>query len=450
VASRPVFEARMTQAEALMWRLDADPTLSGTFGNVMILDRMPDMSALERRLGQAAVVIPRLRQRVVSASAPWALPEWVDDPEFELGFHLRRVRLARPGGRRLLFELATRVVADPFERTRPLWQIVVVEPWRGTTAAVIEKLHHSVGDGEAGVAFATEFLDLERHPAPRPEPEPWHPRHAAIEGLDQPTGPLATAAGLLVGSEPGGPSPTGSAVMAAVTQLADLGRALSPLWTQRSLRRHLEGIQVPLDDLREAARALGSTLHSAVLCAAAEAAGAYHRQYQVPVDALRAAMPVSTRGDSSPTNAFSLARVEVPTGPMDLVDRLSMITAAARQARQVSRATPVEALASLSGLLPTTALTRLAKWQTGSVDFTVSSLRGAPVPVYLAGAEVVANHPLGPLAGTAFNLTAMSWGPRLDVGVHVDPQAVEDPALLVRELKRALTQLVRAGRTRRA
>ncbi len=112
MAGLPRFDRRMSDAEGLMWRLESDPTLSSTFGNVTILDRPPDMSILRRRLTIAAGAIPRLHQRVqpsaMSRVSPlWAPPSWVDDADFDLDFHMRRVALAPPGSLRQLLDLAT-------------------------------------------------------------------------------------------------------------------------------------------------------------------------------------------------------------------------------------------------------------------------------------------------------------------------------------------------------
>jgi diacylglycerol O-acyltransferase len=101
----------------------------------------------------------------------------------------------------------------------------------------------------------------------------------------------------------------------------------------------------------------------------------------------------------------------------------------------------MEALAALASALPTSVITRLARQQSQTVDFATSNVRGTPVPVFVAGAEVLANYPIGPMAGVAFNLTLLSHVGSLDMGLHVDADAIDDPALLRRCLERAFKEL---------
>src|SRR5215210_3216860 len=119
------FERRMTDAEALIWNLEKDPYLSSSFANVTILDQPIDFERFRARIDAAVDVIPRLRQRVSPMLGRLAPPMWTDDPDFDLDFHVRRVALPPPGTERQLFDLATLIANDPYDRTRPLWEFVV-------------------------------------------------------------------------------------------------------------------------------------------------------------------------------------------------------------------------------------------------------------------------------------------------------------------------------------
>jgi WS/DGAT/MGAT family acyltransferase len=441
------FPGRMSEAEALLWRLDADPALSGTFGNITMLDRAPDWERFRRRLQYAASVIPRLRQRVHQGPTPLVPPSWVDDPDFDPDFHVRRVALPRPGSPAQLLELVANTLLDPFDRTRPLWQVTVVEGLRGGRAAVIEKLHHSVADGEVGMRFALEIMDLERDaPGPTidsdhqeagtPAPPTDAPSDPDRSGVDAPTSLPAFAD--LVADAAG-------SIRSAVAQLTDLESARSTLWTARSLRRRIEIVSVPLERVLGPARRLGGTLNTAMLTAVADAAGAYHRDLDHPVEALRATMAVSTRTDSSGTNAFTLARLTVPTDRMPIARRFALVHAEATRVRAIAESAPLERLAVVAGVLPTAVVTRIARQQSRTVDFGISTLRGAPVPVYIAGAKVTANHPIGPLVGTALNATAMSSDTSIDIGLHIDGAAIVEPDRLRRRLVEAFRRLERGA-----
>lgn len=458
----PQFDHKMSDAEGLMWRLEKDPHLASTVANITILDRAPDLDQLLRRMERATHVVPRLRQRVQSVPANLTPPIWVDDPEFDLHYHVRRVALPKPGSMRQLLDLASLVAADPFDRTRPLWQFVVVEGLRGGKAALIEKLHHAIADGETGVQLSLQFLDFERD---APEPPPIDPdviEHAAQTasqpvshdllrdlvngGLRMPLGLLRQIRDLLADptSIPEAGTAAADTIRGLMTQLTDVEQARSPLWTARSLQRRIEVVQASFDDTRAAARRLGGTLNTAFLTAAAEAAGRYHRELGSPVDELRASMAVSTRTASSGANAFTLARMLVPTGDMAIDERFAAIDAATSAAREASTTASLDSLAAFAATLPTSVITRIARQQAQTVDFATSNVRGAPMPLYLAGAQLLANHPVGPLGGVAFNLTLLSYHHSLDMGVNIDRVAVAEPERLQRLLQRAFRDLTRA------
>jgi len=462
MARPPQFDRKMTDAEGLMWRLDKDPLLSGTIGNITILDRPPDFDRLRRRLDRAAIAVPRLHQRVQPAPVNLAPPMWVEDPHFDLDYHVRHVALPKPGSMRQLLDYATLLCMDPFERTRPLWQFVVVDGLRGGRSAFIQKLHHTVTDGISGLRISMQFLDLERNapeppPLERTEPEADQDdtpgpsatdalRDVLAGGLRLPLGVLRQLKDLLADPAQirGASFAAADTIKGVVSQLSDVDSARSPLWTTRSLRRRLETLQVPLDDVKAASTRLGGTLNTAFLTAAADAAGAYHRQLDEPIDQLRASMAISTRTESSGSNAFTLARMLVPTGDMTVAERFSIIDEQTSAARASSATASLETLAAVASALPTSLVTRLARQQAQTVDFATSNLRAAPVPVFVAGAQALANYPIGPTAGVAFNLTTMSYLGSMDMGVNIDAGAVAEPERLLNTLKQSFARLVRS------
>ena len=230
-----------------MWRLEKDPHLSSTFANIMLLDRAPDMARLRRRLEAATRAVPRLRQRVRPTPGGFSPPVWVEDHEFDIDYHLRHIALPRPSSVRHLLDVATQIVSDPFDRNRPLWQFTVVQGVRGR-AAIIEKLHHTIADGERGVELSLSFLDFERDArepgdietetrgeARQPD-EPSTPglvRDALIGGLRFPLGVMKQVSNMV--ADPAQvPSTTAAFSRTArsiVSQLAETDSARSPLWS---------------------------------------------------------------------------------------------------------------------------------------------------------------------------------------------------------------------------
>lgn len=462
VEGLPEFDRRMSDAERLMWRLDRDPHLTSTFANISILDRPMDVDRFLRRVSLATTMVPRLRQRVQEAPGGLIAPTWVDDPHFCVADHVRRIALPRPGSTAQLTALAALIAADPFDRTRPLWQFWIVEGLKGGRSALIQKLHHTVADGEGSVALAMAYLDLERE---APEPEmPDMPPGTAETGTDGDyagrdivrdlvTGSLRLPLGLLRQIRELVTDPTqlpevsatlADTVRGVMSQLSEVDRARSPLWVNRSTRRHLEVLRAPFSETKAAARRLGGTLNTAFMTLAADAAADYHERMGQPVESLRASMAVSTRTEGSGANAFGLVRLLVPTGAMPIAERFAAIDEAAFAARAGTRSESLDAIATIATSLPATVVNRLARVQAQTVDFATSNVRGAPVPVYVAGAQLLENYPIGPLVGVAFNLTLLSYHGSLDMGLHVDPAAVGDPAMLRRCLERAVKRLLAA------
>lgn len=456
------FDSKMSDAEAMMWRLDKDPYLSSTFANLSVLDRAPDFDRLRRRMERASHSIVRLRQRVQSVPANLTPPQWLDDPDFDIDYHVRRISLPSPGSMRQMLDLATLITNDPFDRTRPLWQFVVIEGLEGGRAVLVEKLHHTIADGEGSVQLSLQFFDFERD---APEPTPVTPPEGMHEQADfVPTdlwrdvlaGPLKLPLALVkqirdLISDPSQVPTAGAATLDTVKtligQVADLEPARSPLWIQRSLRRRADVLQVPFHDARRAARALGGTLNTFLLTAASDAAGAYHRELGSPIEHLRASMAISTRAkDSDSANAFSLARMVVPTGEMPLEERFALIHEITLEAARGSVSNALNAIAAVAGSLPTAVITRLARLQSQTVDFATSNVKGTPIPVYVAGSQIMSNFPIGPLAGVAFNLTLLSHVGSLDMGLNMDARAVQRPELLTESLSRSFDRLIDLAR----
>ncbi|CAN5780784.1 wax ester/triacylglycerol synthase family O-acyltransferase [soil metagenome] len=458
---------RMSDAEALLWRLEKDPYLSSTFGTVSILDRAPDADRLRARLDQAVLHVPRLRWRVQPGASDFGAPVWADDPDFDVDSHVRRIALPKPGNMRQLLDLATLLVLDPFDRTRPLWQFVIIEGLRGGKAALLTKMHHTITDGEGGVRMSMQYLDLERDataslagatPTPRPDDESPSPGDSPLGGVRSflessarlPLSVMKQVRELLAdpASIPHASAAAVDTVRSIVAQLSDSDAARSPLWTERSMRRRVEVARVPLAVTKDAACRLGGTLNTAFITAAAEAAARYHAEHDAPVDELRASMAISMRhgGDSAAANSFSLARMLVPTGDMPIGERFTRISDIAATARAVIASASLEHLATLTSALPTSFVTRLARQQAQTVDFATSNVRGAPVPVYIAGAKLTENYAIGPLAGVAFNMTMLSYDGSLDVGINTDAAAVDDPARLAKLVEQAFRRLHRAAR----
>ena len=201
----------------------------------------------------------------------------------------------------------------------------------------------------------------------------------------------------------------------------------SELWTRRSGGRYFVTAQMPLSAAGAAAKARGGTINDLYVTALADAAIAYHAERGTEPRSVAMSFVRSTRtGTNAGGNAFVPIKVRAPGHGADSTDRF----AALREAMAPDADTDepgLGAISTLAGLVPTPALSRLGRDQGSRIDVVTSNLRGAPVPLYIAGAKVEAAYPIGPVAGAACNATTMSNNGVLDVGIMIDPAAIDDP-----------------------
>ncbi|HTN99108.1 MAG TPA: wax ester/triacylglycerol synthase domain-containing protein, partial [Microthrixaceae bacterium] len=255
--------------ESIMWEMERDPRLASTFSNLSILDRAPDRNLFRRRMQRALKIVPRLRQRVVTSSVPWELPHWVEDPDMDLDHHLRWIDLGGNASRQELNELTATLSRDPLDRERPLWQFIVIEGLADGRAAMLQRLHHTITDGEGGIRLSVEFLDFERTPPEPPEPDPngavptaraarspkaprppkdtERPKDAQGNEPNDKAGPSISAASLVAA----GPAAVSNlfGVARSTARQALVGKRRSTIWTERSLGRWFGTTTLSLEDV---------------------------------------------------------------------------------------------------------------------------------------------------------------------------------------------------------
>src|SRR5437870_3698999 len=308
-------DERLSDTEALMWSIERDPLLRATFLTVTFLDRPPDVARFRRRMAHVAARIPRLRQRIDGR-------QWVDDPDFDLDYHVRHIALPPPGTERHLLDDAARDYEHAFDPARPLWQLTVVDGLEGDRAALLSDMHHTVTDGVGGVRMSAMFLDVERDAPDEPTLDPGPPKETAAASVAE---SVRRAVGELVDTVR---DPVGT-VYSIGNQLLVVDGSRSPLWQgRRSLGRRFDALRVDLEAAREAAHRLGGTLNDLYVTGVVRGLGAYHRSRGVPVEQLRMSMPISTRSDKSAGgNAFTPMRVLVPTHVADPVEQFRAVQA---------------------------------------------------------------------------------------------------------------------------
>jgi WS/DGAT/MGAT family acyltransferase len=457
------FSERMSDHEALMWNIEKDPWLNPSGSALTILDQPVDMDRFRRQLRYGVSKLPRLYQRVVPGLGRISTPAWAPDPEFDFDFHLREMVLPAPGTERQLFDLVAHLASEPMDRTRPLWKFVVISGLDDGRGAIWSIFHHAISDGIGQIRMAEMYQQLSRDEADHPEVDlegivaAACAEHDAKEsGGDQASSLVNTATRSLthlarrqigVGRRALGEvmlwpvdpdravhkvTDTIGATKHTVGQLRGSGNETpggSPLWKQRSRHRHLEYVSVPLEPLKAAAKSVGGSINDAFIAGLTDAAVDYHRARGVDVDAFNTSFVLSTRTDSKVGgNAFTPVLIQVSGEQRTPAERIREVHEATERAREsASSGGGMSGLASVANLLPTSVVTKAARDQAAKIDFATSNLRGAPFELFCAGGKVLASIPLGPVAGTAANITALSYNGHFDMGIFLDPVAIDDP-----------------------
>ena len=454
-------ERGMTATESMMWHIEADPWMSPSGGSITIFDRPLDVPRLRRLITNAVGSVPRLRQRVVEPATPLGTPHWTTDHELDLDWHVRHIGAPGDGTLRDLLDWTAPWLQDPYDRTRPLWQYVAIDKLADGRGALAMKLHHVVTDGYGAVRLAGAYTakrpdaddpietDVAALLAAETELPPGlaeQVRGVMAEALRVPAGATRAIADAL-----GHPERLG----ALRKQLDDLTRtasdtmhgAGSTLWATRSRRRQLQALSVPFDAAHDAAKALGGSVNDFFVAGAVDGAARYHDELGAALERLHISFVVSTRGTATgPQNAFTPVPVDVPTGPMSPAERFGVVRDLLHQRREeVHGGGPIANVAMVANLLPTSVVTSIARSQAAHIDFATSNLPGFLGDSYVAGARVEHTYVFGPVAGTAFNLTAYSTAGSLDLGIQLDPAAVAEPARLRECMERAYAELLSAA-----
>jgi WS/DGAT/MGAT family acyltransferase len=386
-------------------------------------------------------LVPRLRQRVHSAPFGLLAPVWEDDPAFDIARHLRQAAVPPPGSRRELLALCAELVSWPLDREHPLWELWFVEGLHGGRVAVVEKLHHAVADGLAGVELASVLLDLERH-APEPTAEPWRPevparfpslrfdvgRAGAMVG-DMVRGALTTA------RHPGRAWQRATTVAEGAASLFGPG-VVAPRHTVNApvgLHRRLAVVQEPLAELRRVERVTGATVNDQLLAAVAGGVRQWleRRGEQTAGRTLQVLVPVGFEhgGTGGLGNHVAGMLVRLPLDQDDAARLLAEVSVALRRRKALHQADAAGLLVESLELAPQPLLEAAAHvvHHQPFINLVVTNVPGPQVPLYSMGARMLEAFPFVPVAGNlAVGVAAFSYAGHLGVGIVGDRDAVPD------------------------
>lgn len=456
-------DPRMASFDAVMYGVEGDPLLRSVIVLVVPLDSDPDAEILLDRVDRMSRVNSKLRRRVVGNDFSLAPPRWEPDPNFDLDYHLRWQALPEenPGLPEVL-ELAEYLSEQDFDHSRPLWEMTIVTGLENDEAAIIWKIHHSITDGVGGMQMAAVLFDLTDEPnmdlGPMPEAPEGHSagvRSRISQGVDfegsQFKKDVSSSVSSVVGAAKNlATDPTGSVVAAqefttsAAKMLAPQGDPLSPIWNNRSLSVTFSVVEVPLDDLKNAARKNGCTLNDAFMTAVTGAIRDYHRKHGASIEGIRVNMPINFRkdGDASGGNEWVPARFVIPTNVDDTLERMQQLHPVLDQVRHDPALSLSSIVYRLLTVLPRPITTNIAGSLMKGVDVAATNVPGPPIPVYTGGAKVTGLIPFAPKAGAAVNIGLMSYNGTAFVGINCDPAAVTDPELFTECFRQAVEKVI--------
>lgn len=406
---------------------------------------------------------PRFRQKVLFPPLAVARPVWVDDADFDPSFHLRRAALPTPGGRRELIDYVQRVISRPLDRTKPLWEAYFIEGMEDGLVAVLTKVHHAMVDGMAAIDLASAVYDF----APQPQiltPPEWHPepeptRAELFEDAirEQMTHPVRAVLHLAEQTlnAPSRVAHEIGEVMGGLREILGGGVLAPPGPFNRKVgpNRRFAMADAPVQTFKDIKRALGGTVNDVVLATVAGAMYRLLRQRGEPTRGrvLRAMVPVSVRTKderSAMGNRVSSIFVDLPVGPMGAKRRLATIVEATRHLKDSNYAVGAEFLMNIGTWAPPTIHAMAARLaaRTRLINLVVSNVPGPQIPLYIAGARLLAQYPIMPIAesmGLSVAVTSLSG--TMAFGLTADWDTLPDVELLAQAIDDSLTELRKAA-----
>ena len=424
----------------------------------------PSIEAFRAHIDARLPQLPRYRQKIQLMPLGTGRPLWVEDSTFRLDYHVRHTALPGPGGEAELMTLVNRVIGQRLDRTKPLWELWLVEGLENGRWAIISKTHHAMVDGVSGVDLMSVLFDL----APdvhNEVPPPWTPAPTpGAVGLL--TGGVQELVRNVVGLSTKGiamavhPKEAVRSTLGAVTALAETAKPIIDAAPKTLLNikpgphRVVAVVNTKLADYKVAKAATGATVNDVVLTAVAGALGKFLTDRGVDTDdlELRACVPVSMRPDSKKGalgNEIAIMMAPLPVGTKDPAARLAFVQSAMEHLKSSKQAEGAKVLTSLENALPPAILARASRLGFSSrlYNLLVTNVPGPQIPIYLLGRQLEELVPLAFLAPEhTLAIGIMSYNGSVTYGLIADADAVPDLQVLARHLEESLAELVTSAR----
>ena len=424
------------------------------------------LAALEARLH----LVPRYRQRLAEIPYGQGRPVWLDDPHFNVRYHLRHTGLPVPGGDEELKRLAGRLFSQRLDRNRPLWELWLVDGLEGGRFALVGKTHHALVDGVSGVDITTVLFDASPEPSPAGGPDtPWAAKpppsraqllaDALVERATVPAEGLRAVRALtraprrVAGDLAAGVTGVASALVATLRPAPP-----SPLNVPIGPHRRYTWVDADLAEFKAIKDELGGTVNDVVLAAVSLTLGRYLRRQGHPVDGLvlRALVPVSVRADlerGALGNRVAAMYAPLPVGIEDPEEVHRRVHESMAGLKESGQAVGAQVVTQLGDFAPPTILSQAARLQARQrwFNLVVTNVPGPQVPLYVLGRRMLRLYPVVPLSlNQALGVAIMSYDGALGWGLLGDYDAIGDLDDLAGDLETAIADLARAAGVRGA
>jgi diacylglycerol O-acyltransferase / wax synthase len=417
-------------------------------------------------------LVPRYRQRLATVPLFPARPVWVDDPHFNPGYHIRHVALPRPGSETELKRLAGRVFAQALDRTKPLWELYLVEGLApgagGPRFALINKTHHALVDGVSGIDLTGVMFDIS--PAPRaiaPPETPWSPKpaptgaellaHAVLDSASVPAEAARSLAGAVrapkraLGALRGGLAGVGALALSGLSPAPS-----TPLNADTGPHRRYTWVDADLAEFKRIKNALGGTINDAIVTTVALALGNWLRADGQDTEGLvlRAMIPVSVRAEDERGalgNRVASMWAPLPVGVKDPAECFAAVRDAMAELKRSGQAVGAQALTQLADFAPPTIMSQAARLQARQrlFNLVVTNVPGPQFPLYLRGRRLSAMYPVVPLARRqALGIAIFSYDGSLYFGLLADYDALPGLEHIARHVQAAIAALSSAAGSR--
>jgi diacylglycerol O-acyltransferase / wax synthase len=422
-----------------------------------------DYENLVALIADRIAYVPRYRQRLLTVPGRLANPVWVDDDDFDLTYHVRRSALPRPGSMQQLRDLVSRVNSRRLDRSRPLWEVYLVEGLRGGRFAVFSKAHQVLVDGVHTLDLGQLMLDDRAEP-PESTRDEWLPRRrpnavtlvaeAVADTLRRPAQVVDNVKGGVAGVQGGVLRIRGAAEAVSALIASGRGDADGPLTGTLSEQRRFATVETALEDYRRVRAVHGGTVNDVVLAVIAGALRAWlltRAESVRPTSRVRALVPMAViTEDGEQTSLGSVVTphlLSLPIGENSPVMRLHQVSYSLKAHKETGRAVSANRLADIHGFAPTTlhALgARVASsYPRRAFSLMITNVPGPQFPLYALGARMLASYPMLPLLqGQPLAIGVTSYNGRVFFGLDADRDAVPDVEVLAQCIAESLGELV--------